>query len=104
VIHVRAFRFAHEIPLPGGGRDLYAQEMGVLVNPFMAGFYVLSMLVVGTHLWHGASSWFQSLGFDHPRWTPRVLTLGKVLAVAVAGGFIVIAVWACATQGGQAGR
>jgi succinate dehydrogenase / fumarate reductase cytochrome b subunit len=104
VIHVRAFRFAHEIPLPGGGRDLYAQEMDVLVNPFMAGFYILSMLVVGSHLWHGASSWFQSLGFDHPRWTPRVLALGKVLAVAVAGGFIVIAVWAFATQGGQVGR
>jgi succinate dehydrogenase / fumarate reductase cytochrome b subunit len=104
VIHVRAFRFAHEIPLPGGGRDLYTQEMGVLTNPFMAGFYVLSMVVVGTHLWHGASSWFQSLGLDHPRWTPRVLTIGKVLAVAVAGAFIVIAVWAYATHGGQVGQ
>jgi succinate dehydrogenase / fumarate reductase cytochrome b subunit len=78
--------------------------MGVLSNPFMAAFYVLSMFVVGTHLWHGASSWFQSLGFDHPRWTPRVLTLGKVLAVAVAGGFIVIAIWVYATQVGQVGQ
>ena len=33
----------------------------------------LSMLVVGSHLWHGVSSAFQSLGLDHPRWTPRIL-------------------------------
>ena len=31
-------------------------------NPLMVGFYVLSMLVVGSHLWHGISSAFQSLG------------------------------------------
>jgi len=31
---------------------------------------------------------------DHPRWTPRVLAAGKVFAVAIAGGFIVIALWA----------
>jgi len=104
VIHVRAFRFAPETPWPGGGRDLYAQELGVLSNPFIVGFYVLSMIVVGSHLWHGASSWFQSLGLDHPRWTPRVLALGKVLAVAVAGGFIVIAVWVYAAHTGQVAR
>jgi len=104
ILHVRAFRFAPETPLAGGGRDLYAQEMGVLSNPYMVGFYVLSMLVVGTHLWHGASSWFQSLGLDHPRWTPRVLAAGKVLAVSVSGAFIVIAVWAYFAHAGQVGR
>ena len=64
-----------------------------LSNPFVAGFYVLSMIVVGSHLWHGISSALQSLGLDHPRWTPRVLTAGKLFAVAIAGAFIVIAVW-----------
>ena len=46
-------------------------------NPLIVGFYVLSMLVVGSHLWHGISSSLQSLGLDHPRWTPRVLVAGK---------------------------
>ena len=63
-------------------------------NPLMVGFYVLSMVVVGSHLWHGISSAFQSLGADHPRWTPRLLAAGKVVAVLIAGGFIVIALWA----------
>jgi len=101
IIHVKAFRFSEETPWPGGGRDLYSQEMAVFTNPLMTAFYVVSMLVVGSHLWHGASSAVQSLGLTHPRWTPRVLLAGKLLAVLVAGAFIVIAVWAYMHQAGQ---
>jgi succinate dehydrogenase / fumarate reductase, cytochrome b subunit len=93
IIHTRAFRFAPEYPWPGGGRDLYRQEMENLSNPLVVGFYVLSMVVVGSHLWHGVSSAFQSLGADNNRWTPRILLGGKVMAVLIAGGFIVIALW-----------
>ena len=67
--------------MAGGGRDLYRLEMENFSNPLMVGFYVLSMLVVGSHLWHGVSSAFQSLGIDNPTWTPRILAGGKVLAV-----------------------
>lgn len=94
VIHVKAFRFSPETPWPAGGRDLYKQEMDVFANPLMVAFYVVSMLVIGSHLWHGIASAFQSLGADHPKWTPRLLAVGKVIAVAIAGAFIVIALWA----------
>jgi succinate dehydrogenase / fumarate reductase, cytochrome b subunit len=93
IVHVKAFRFSPTYAWGYGGRDLYRQEMENLSNPFVTGFYVLSMVVVGSHPWHGISSALQSLGFDDPRWTPRVLTAGKLFAVAIAGGFIVIAVW-----------
>ena len=94
IIHVKAFRFSEETPWPAGGRDLYLQEMNVFKNPAMVAFYVVSMLVIGSHLWHGIASSFQSLGLDHPKWTPRVLMAGKVIALALAGAFIVIALWA----------
>jgi succinate dehydrogenase / fumarate reductase, cytochrome b subunit len=94
IIHVKAFRFGTEYPWPAGGRDLYRQEMENFTSPLMLGFYLLSMLVVGSHLWHGAASSVQSLGLDHPRWTPRILLLGKIMAVLIASGFIVITVWA----------
>ena len=100
IIHTRAFRFAPVIELPGGGRDLYAQEMNVLSNRLTVVFYVLSMVVVGSHLWHGISSAVQSLGLSQPRWTPRLLVAGRVIAVLIAGSFIVIAVWAYVTKGG----
>jgi succinate dehydrogenase / fumarate reductase cytochrome b subunit len=94
VIHVRAFRYGTEYAWAEGGRDLYRLEIENFSNPLTVLFYVLSMLVVGSHLWHGASSSLQSLGLDHPRWTPRVRGAGKVVAVVIAGGFITIAVWA----------
>ena len=94
VIHVRAFRYGTEYEWPAGGRDLYRVEMEAFANPLTVGFYVVSMLVVGSHLWHGISSSLQSLGLDHPRWTPRVLAAGKIFAVLIAGSFIAIALWA----------
>ena len=59
------------------------------------------MLVVGSHLWHGVASGFQSLGADHPKITPKLLVAGKVLAVLIAVGFIVIAAWVYLTQPGR---
>ena len=96
VIHVKAFKYgpAYEAPGLAGVHDLYRTEMENFANPLIVGFYLITMLIVGSHLWHGVSSAFQSLGADQPQWTPRVLVAGKVMAVLIAGGFIVIAIWA----------
>jgi succinate dehydrogenase / fumarate reductase, cytochrome b subunit len=101
LVHVKAFRFSPHIPWPAGGRDLYRQEFDTLSNPFVVVFYILSMIIVGSHLWHGVASGFQSLGADHPRVTPKLLAAGKILAVLIAGGFIVIAAWVYLSQGGR---
>jgi succinate dehydrogenase / fumarate reductase cytochrome b subunit len=102
VIHVKAFRFGEEHEWPAGGRDLYRLEMETLSNPLIVGFYVLSMVVVGSHLWHGIASSLQSLGLDHPVWTPRILTAAKMVAVLIAGGFVIIAIWVYLQQAGRA--
>jgi len=94
LIHVKAFRFSPETPWPAGGRDLYKQEMDVFADPLMVAFYVFSMVVIGSHLFHGIASSLQSLGAVHPAWTPRILVAGKAIAVAIAAAFIVIAIWA----------
>ena len=96
VIHVKAFHdgWGTQYEWPAGGRDLYRQEMEAFANPMMVGFYLISMVIVGSHLWHGISSGFQSLGLDQPAWTRFILPGGRVIAVLIAGGFIVIALWA----------
>jgi succinate dehydrogenase / fumarate reductase cytochrome b subunit len=94
VIHVRTFRFSAHPLTPDGIVDLWHVEMETFAHPLTVAFYVASMLVVGSHLWHGAASAFQSLGLDHPRWTPRILLGARIFAAAIAGGFIVIALWA----------
>ena len=96
LVHVKAFHdgWGNQYEWPAGGRDLYRQEMETFQNPLMVGFYIISMLVVGSHLWHGVSSASQSLGVDAPAWTRLILPVGKALAVLIAGGFIVIALFA----------
>ena len=46
-------------------------------------FYVLSMLVLGFHLWHGFASSFQTLGVNHAKWTLIIKNLGKGFAIIV---------------------
>jgi succinate dehydrogenase / fumarate reductase, cytochrome b subunit len=105
IVHVRAFKYGAEYEAAGGMRDLYRLEMENFRSPLAVAFYVLSMLIVGSHLWHGASSTFQSLGLDHPRWTPRIMGVTKLLAAIIAGGFIIIVLWAHLTQlHGQVGQ
>lgn len=103
IIHVRAFRFGPEYRAAAADqagvfvRDLYRVEMESFSHPLTVGFYVLSMIVVGSHLWHGVASGFQSLGapgIEDPRRMRLVLRAGKVAAVTIAAGFITIALWA----------
>ncbi len=101
VLHVQAFKYGLEYEAASGVRDLYRIEMETFASPLTVAFYVVSMLLVGSHLWHGASSALQSLGLDHPSWTPRILAAGKIAAVAIAGGFVVIALWAHVTGGAR---
>ena len=99
ILHVQAFRFGSDYETAGGIRDLYRVEMEVFSNPLTVAFYVLTMVIVGSHLWHGVSSAFQSLGADNSRWTPRLLLAGRAVAVFIAVGFVVIAIWAYVAGG-----
>jgi succinate dehydrogenase / fumarate reductase cytochrome b subunit len=99
IIHVKQFKYGTEYVTSSGVRDLYRLEMENFASPLLVTFYVLSMLVVGSHLWHGISSSVQSLGGDNPTWTPRLLAASKVIAVLLAGAFIFIALWAHFSQG-----
>jgi succinate dehydrogenase / fumarate reductase cytochrome b subunit len=74
-------------------KDLYAlvgasyKSLGYVV------FYVLCMAVVGYHLWHGFWSAFQTLGINHPRYTPLIKTVGMVYSVGVSALFALIPIW-----------
>lgn len=55
-------------------------------------FYIIAMLVLGFHLHHGFQSAFQTLGFNHPVYTPIIKKLGVLYSVFVTLGFIAIPV------------
>ena len=52
--------------------------------------YVLSMIVLAFHLWHGFASAFQSLGLNHKRYNKLIKGFGKAFSVLVPAGFAII--------------
>jgi succinate dehydrogenase / fumarate reductase cytochrome b subunit len=67
-------------------------ESGVPYGLLGAIFYVLSMSVLSFHLWHGFASAFQSLGLNHPKYTPLIKLLGRGFAIVVPLLFAIIPV------------
>lgn len=55
-------------------------------------FYVLSMLALGFHLWHGFQSAFQSLGING-KFTPAIKVFGKAFSVIVSLLFAIIPIY-----------
>ena len=92
-IHVRTFKYGTFYDLGDGVRDLYRMEVENFSSPLAVAVYVVMMVLVGLHLWHGVPSSFQSVGLNGPRFTPLIRKIGKVSAVVIAGGFIVITLW-----------
>jgi succinate dehydrogenase / fumarate reductase cytochrome b subunit len=51
-------------------------------------FYILAVGMLGLHIYHGVWSLFQTLGFSHPRYTPKLKLAAKFFAVIIVLGFI----------------
>lgn len=90
VSHLLTFKFGPYYETSAGIRDLYRLQLEIFGHPGYVAFYMVAMGVIFFHLWHGLSSAAQSLGIDHPNWTPRLLVTGRVLTAAIAGGFFVL--------------
>lgn len=76
-------------------RDMWLTTIEMFANPFWTIFYLISMFVIGMHLFHAIASAFQTLGLAHQKWTPVVEVAGIVYSVVVALGFAVTAAFAC---------
>lgn len=55
-------------------------------------FYIIAMIMLCYHLYHGLWSMFQTLGFSHPVYTPWIQTIAKLVAILIALGNISIPV------------
>ena len=70
--------------------DSYAVVFEAYKSLLYVGFYVVAMIALGFHLWHGFASAFQTLGLNHTKYTPFIKGLGKTYAFVVAGLFAII--------------
>lgn len=103
VLHVIHFKFGAYFPYLENGtpvlyegheiRDLYQLVHMEFKKPWITGGYVFIMLLLGVHVRHGFWSAFQSLGAYNPRYTPLIYTLGLLVALFFAIGFLFLPVY-----------
>jgi len=98
ILHVATIKYR-----VGGdkGVDLYAHVTNWFKNPLYAGFYVVALVGIGLHLSHGVQSAFQTLGLNHPRYTPLVKKLGLAFAIALAAAFASMPIYFCLIGGAK---
>ena len=64
--------------------DVYSNVVTAFSNPAVSIFYILAMVALGFHLFHGADSLFQTLGLKTPKYEkPLEVVLMVVSAVIV---------------------
>jgi succinate dehydrogenase / fumarate reductase cytochrome b subunit len=94
IIHLRNFWYEMhfgEVPLDiNGNKDLYLVVSAAFAQPLYVALYVLSMVGLGYHLLHGFASGFQTLGLNHPKYTPFIKKLGTLIAILIPAGFAII--------------
>lgn len=73
--------------------NLYALVDYTYENVYYVVFYVISMVIVGFHLWHGFQSAFRTLGLSHQKYVPVVQFLGKAYSILVPALFALIPIY-----------
>jgi succinate dehydrogenase / fumarate reductase cytochrome b subunit len=84
VYHLLHFTTGHTHPEFVTG-DVYRNVVVGFLNPFASAFYILAMLALGLHMYHGLWSMLQTLGLSHARWN----AWRRGIALAVAGVVVI---------------
>jgi succinate dehydrogenase / fumarate reductase cytochrome b subunit len=77
---------------PLGHYDVYSMMVYGFQNPYVSAFYVVGLFLLTLHLTHGASSFFQSVGMNNQKLTPRLAFGGRVFAWLLFVGYTSIPV------------
>jgi succinate dehydrogenase / fumarate reductase cytochrome b subunit len=66
--------------------DVYHNVIAGFQNYAVSAFYIVAMILLCMHLYHGLWSMFQSMGINHPRYTPLIKKGAAIVAILIAIG------------------
>ena len=72
--------------------DAYNNVVIGFQNNLVAGFYILTLIMVTFHVYHGFWSALQTVGANHPKYNPFRRPLALVLALILLLGFLTVTV------------
>lgn len=100
VIHLQGFWWEYKFGNPSivsydglKVKNMYSIVVESFSQWWYSLFYVISMLFVSLHLWHGFKSIFQTLGLNHVRYTPLIEKIGMFFSIIVPSLFAIIPIW-----------
>jgi succinate dehydrogenase / fumarate reductase, cytochrome b subunit len=79
--------------ISGKSHGLYGVVYNSFLNPIHSILYIIAMLCVGFHLAHGVQSCVQTFGYNHPKYSPMIKTVGNWVGLLIAVGFSSIPVY-----------
>jgi succinate dehydrogenase / fumarate reductase cytochrome b subunit len=89
VYHLLHFTFGpravHPRFVPG---DVYHNFVTGFQNPLVSAAYIVAMLALGLHMYHGVWSMLQTVGLSHPRYDPWRRRFAALVTVVVIGANI----------------
>ncbi len=88
LFHLADLTFGYGHPDFRGHEDAYHNVVASFSRPLVSAFYILANLALALHLYHGAWSLFQTMGWNHPRFNHWRRWFAIAFAVVVAGGNI----------------
>ncbi|MGC8724586.1 MAG: succinate dehydrogenase cytochrome b subunit [Acidobacteriota bacterium] len=91
IYHLMMFTFL-QTPQGLSHTDVYGNVVKAFQQPGISAVYIVAMLVLGFHLYHGIWSMLQTLGINHPKLNRLRRIASAVLAILLAAGYISIPV------------
>ncbi len=79
-----------DIPIVDGYGDLYSKVAASFSVLWIVIAYLIGLLALAFHLYHGFDSAFKTLGVNHPKWTPIIKGLGTLISILIPIGFAII--------------
>lgn len=76
-----------------GHEDLYAVMKETFKELWVVILYVLAMISLGYHLLHGFASTFQTMGWNHKKYTPIIKAIGVGFSIIIPLLFAAMPVW-----------
>ena len=73
-----------------GHLDVFTMVTSSFQNAFIALVYIIAMIALTLHIYHGLSSWVQTLGLSNGDSQDKVIVIGRLLAIGYGLAYIAI--------------
>ena len=90
ILHFLNFYFVKLGLVEGDPENFYKMANDLFKIPVYSIIYIICFLILAFHLHHAFQSAFQTLGLNHPKYTPAIKGLCLIYSIVVPAGFSII--------------